>query len=564
MRVAGMTLVVGAAATFSLMPQHRWEFVANFPAMALIRGGVAHLVSTIFGAVYAVGALAKSQGGLLTTVDSGSTLTLFICASVVAVSAIIEPLCRVHNHSGAVLKQRLKDSEERFRLLVDGIHDHAIFTLDPEGHVVNWNAAAEHVTGWREQEILGSRFAMFFPEDALVRGDPGRHLLTAAKDGKFSEQAPRIRKDGSRFWADVEMTTLYDAKGKVRGFAKVLRDVSDRVRANRDADESASRLASIIESAMDAFITTDAEQRIVVFNKAAEKMFGYATADIVGQKLDILIPERLRRDHTKYVANFAAPGVKSRAMAGSGALSGRRSDGEEFPIEASISQASIDGKKFYSVILRDITARKQAEERQALLVRELAHRVKNTLAVAQAIAAHTHRYAPGDKFQDAFQGRLAALSAAHELLLDNDRGGAMLNEILSFVFAPCGAESGARQWTLDGPKIWLAPNEAVTLTLAFHELTTNALKFGALSDSHGRIAIRWTLDMTDGAPVLAIEWLERDGPPVDPPQRRSFGSRLLPQTIANELRGQTEMAFPPTGAECRVRFPLSERVKVLA
>jgi two-component system CheB/CheR fusion protein len=85
-----------------------------------------------------------------------------------------------------------------------------------------------------------------------------------------------------------------------------------------------------------------------------------------------------------------------------------------------------------------------------------------------------------------------------------------------------------------------------------------------LSDSHGRIAIRWTLDMTDGAPVLAIEWLERDGPPVDPPQRRSFGSRLLPQTIANELRGQTEMAFPPTGAECRVRFPLSERVKVLA
>ena len=126
--------------------------------------------------------------------------------------------------------------------------------LDPLGHVVNWNAAAEHVTGWTEKEILRCPLTVFFPDEALARGDPDSHLRIAGAVGKFIERGQRRRKDGSRFWAAVEMTALYDAKGDVRGFAKVLRDVSDTVRARIEVDESRACLAAIVHSAMDAII----------------------------------------------------------------------------------------------------------------------------------------------------------------------------------------------------------------------------------------------------------------------------------------------------------------------
>jgi two-component system sensor kinase FixL len=289
------------------------------------------------------------------------------------------PLCSARNwqmrfgagQNPADLKRLLQESDERFHLLAAGIQDHAIFMLDPQGHVVNWNAAAQHLTGWTESEILNRPFTVFFPNEAMERGDPDRHLRLVAAAGKFVERAQRRRKDGSCFCAAVEMTALYDVEGEVRGFAKVLRDVSDTVQESRDVAESRGRLANIVESAMDAIITVDAEQNIVEFNNAAEKMFGYARADIVGRKLDVVIPERFRGDHANDIVRFAAHGVSSRSIGCSRALSARRADGAEFPLEATIVQASLDGKKFFSIILRDNTER---DERQARLLREFGSR----------------------------------------------------------------------------------------------------------------------------------------------------------------------------------------------
>jgi two-component system sensor kinase FixL len=238
-------------------------------------------------------------------------------------------------------------------------------SLDPQGHVVDWNAAAQHVTGWTEDEILHRPFAVFFPDEALALGDPDSHLRIAAAEGKFLERAQRQRKEGSRFWAAVEMTALYDAEGEVRGYAKVLRDINATVRSRIEVDESRACLAAIVDSAMDAIILIDAERTIVVFNNAAENMFRYAQGDVVGHKLDLLIPEGFRRDHGRYIRAFNSPGLPSRAMGPSGALSARRAGGEEFPIEALIFQVSLDGKKYFSAILRDITERKRAEVRQA-------------------------------------------------------------------------------------------------------------------------------------------------------------------------------------------------------
>jgi PAS domain S-box-containing protein len=318
----------------------------------------------------------------------------------------------------------------------------------------------------------------------------------------------------------------------------------------------------MVESAMDAIITVDEAQRIVLFNAAAEVMFGCPANEALGGPLAEFIPQRFREAHASHVRHFATTGITSRAMGKLGTLFGVKRTGEEFPIEASISQASIDGRKMFTVILRDITERKRAEEHQSLLLSELVHRVKNTLAVVQSIAAQTRHSSAPEGFYDTFVGRLTALGAAHDLLTRSEWEGARLADVIRCGLEPYSGFGTDERWTMEGPPIWLAPNEAVTLSLAFHELTTNAAKHGALSDVSGRITVRWQVQPEDKPAELAIHWCERGGPAVITPSRRGFGSRLLERAVAHELGGETRMHFDPAGAECRFRMPLSPRIRV--
>ena len=429
------------------------------------------------------------------------------------ISTLAGTVHRMRERERTLMARALQDSQAHFRMIIEGVQDYAIFMLDPDGRVASWNRGAERIKGWSESEILGQHFSVFLPNDAR----PGRHLEIAAATGTFREEAERVRKDGSRFWADATTWALHDSNGALRGYAKVVRDISERVRTTRDMAESRSRLASVVELAMDAIITVDLDQRIVLFNAAAEAMFGCPATEVMGAPLERVIPQRFRAAHAKHIVVFAATGVTSRAMGRLGTLSGLRSNGDEFPMEASISQATVDGNKLFTVILRDITERKRAEEHQSLLLRELAHRVKNTLAVVQAIAAQTRRFAASDQFQDKFNGRLAALGTAHDLLTSSEWEGATLGDVVHLCFAPYADLSTVPRWTIDGPAIWLAPNEAVTLTLAFHELATNAAKYGALSNGNGKVAVRWSVKPEDEPAALMIHWLEQGGPAVTPP-----------------------------------------------
>ena len=153
------------------------------------------------------------------------------------------------------------------------------------------------------------------------------------------------------------MTALRDEHGALRGYTKVTRDISERKRATRVLAEGRSRLASVVELAMDAIITIDADHNVVLFNAAAEAMFGCPAAEAMGRPLEQFIPQRFRQAHVRHVRGFAETGVTSRAMQQPGTLNGLKRNGEEFPIEASISQATVDGSKLFTVILRDITLR---------------------------------------------------------------------------------------------------------------------------------------------------------------------------------------------------------------
>jgi PAS domain S-box-containing protein len=485
-------------------------------------------------------------------------ILLFVCSAAAASIA-----CGVVQRSRArrqiTAEHALLDSHDRSTALLGALQDHAVFMLDPDGLVLDWNSGAQHLEGWSEREIVGRHFSIFFPHAATAAGEPARQLQTAAAQGRFHEQAERVRKDGTRFWADVTVTSIRDEHGKPRCFATVIHDVSERVRANRERADNQLRLTGIVDSAMDAIITVDSHQRIVLFNKAAEAMFRCSAAEAMNETLARFLPQRFRQAHGGYITEFAATGATSRSMGRLDTLSALRTNGVEFPIEASISQARVEGSGLFTVIIRDITERRRAEERQSLLLLELAHRVKNTLVIVQSIVAQTRRFTAPEDFQETLNGRLVALGAAHDLLTGSQWAGVTLADVLRFSFAPYDP---AQRCTMHGPSIWLASNEAVTFSLVFHELATNAAKYGALSVPDGSVAVRWWLEPDTEPTALLLEWVESGGPVVVPPSRSGFGSRLLRQALAHELGGEANLEFSPLGVQCRLRLPLSQKVSV--
>src|SRR5438309_8919389 len=201
---------------------------------------------------------------------------------------------------------------------------------------------------------------------------PVRTLQSAIATGRFEGHGLRVRKDGSTFWAHVVILPISDDSGKLRGFSKVLHDVTERKQVEEALRESQAQLTGIIQSAIDTITTVDDQQRIVLFNAAAEKMFRCSASDAVGQSIERFIPQRFRSQHAGHIRRFGETGVTSRGMGTLGALWAARADGEEFQIEASISQIETRGKKLFTVILRDITERKQAEEELAGSEAELA------------------------------------------------------------------------------------------------------------------------------------------------------------------------------------------------
>ena len=198
----------------------------------------------------------------------------------------------------------------------------------------------------------------------------------------------------------------------------------------------------------------------------------------------------------------------------------------------------------------DVTDRVVGERQQKLLLDELNHRAKNTLATVQAIADQTLRTNPEpDAFRRAFEARLMALSATHNLLTATSWRSARLRDVAQQEFRPYGAE----RYQLAGPDVELPPGEALALGMLFHELATNAAKHGALSGGEGVVQVAWRVDLG----VLTIEWTERGGPPVAPPTRRGFGSRLIERSLKGPLSGEATLNYAPEGVRCHIRLPLA-------
>jgi formate hydrogenlyase transcriptional activator len=258
-------------------------------------------------------------------------------------------------------EEALRQSEERFRLLVEGAKDYAIFMIDPNGLVGSWNPGAQRIKGYRAEEIIGKHFSHFYtPEDIEAR-KPDQAIKAAAEQGTYEVEGWRVRKNGSRFWANVILTAVRGEDGKLRGFAKVTRDFSDRKRADDALQKSEQQFRALFEYSPDAILVIDPDGIIVEVNAQVEKFFGYQRTELAGQPVEILVPERFRNSHPGHRADYAAE-PRARPMGIGLELCGRRKDGSEFPVDIMLSPVERpEGKNTISVI-RDLSDRKRAAE----------------------------------------------------------------------------------------------------------------------------------------------------------------------------------------------------------
>jgi PAS domain S-box-containing protein len=310
-------------------------------------------------------------------------------------------------------------------------------------------------------------------------------------------------------------------------------------------------LASVMSIAPDGIISVDEEHLIIFFNEGAEQIFGYHRDEVVGRPLDLLLPERFRATHSDHIRIFATSRAAARLMGERQVIFGLHKDGHEFPAEAGICQLEIGEQRVFTVLIRDITDRKRREMHTQVLLRELEHRVHNVLARIQIVI---ERGAEGQsslhEYRQSLLARIQSMMHAHQLLQRSNWSGATVTDLIADQLKPYATSHNNR---IEGSEILLNPDATQAVSMVIHELTTNAVKHGALSVPEGHITVSWKREPERG---IVLRWIEQDGPEVKAPQREGYGTRLIRELLKFEFGGTVEHRFSPGGVTCEISLPL--------
>ena len=322
---------------------------------------------------------------------------------------------------------------------------------------------------------------------------------------------------------------------------------SERGPDRKRAERYGLHLALIVESSDDAVVSKDLDGVILSWNRGAERLFGYSSAEVVGKPITILIPSDRQTEEGRILGR-----IRRGERVDHYETVRQRKDGSLVDISLTVSpikdrEGRIIGA---SKIARDITERKRKEELVDLLAREVDHRSKNLLALVQA-TVHLTQAETAAELKAAISGRLQALSNAHTLLAQSRWEGADLYRLIAEELSPY-CQHGEARAEIEGPSLVLEPMTAQSIAVTVHELATNAVKYGALSAPGGRLEVVWRRPSDGG---LALRWTETGGPEVTPPTRRGFGTQIIDRMIRDQLKGVVRFDWRKEGLVCEITIP---------
>lgn len=375
--------------------------------------------------------------------------------------------------------------------------------------------------------------------------------LRAVQSTPLLSRSGRLLGMLSTHWRRPRVLTEAEARS-MDVLARQAADLLERTQGKAALAESEASLRHIIDSAWEyAIITLDPEGRITSWNAGAVRILGYDQTEILGKSVDILFTPEDRAQ--------GAPAREQRKAHTEGRAANERwhlrKDGSRF--WGSGVMLRLNDKTMGTLkIFRDRTDERRAEERQQVLINELNHRVKNTLATVQAIATQTFRGGEVDvALLEAFQSRLVALARGHDILTRQSWERADLREVVASALEPFRAHHEDRL-SVQGPALALTPSMVLALTLILHELGTNAMKYGALSNDTGQVEVAWSLDGKQGG-GLRFRWQEWGGPPVTEPTHKGFGSRLIERSLRSDLAADSVITYCKEGLLLEFAIPLS-------
>jgi PAS domain S-box-containing protein len=426
-----------------------------------------------------------------------------------------------------------------------------IITITEDSRVVEWNTAAERTFGYTRAEVLGQDLTeLIIPSryrDAHRRGMA--HYL-ATGHGPVLEnriEIEALRADGTRFPVELAISAVH-IEGRP-SFTAFLRDITERKRAELALRESEQRLQATYQHAFVGIGEVDPHGRFLRVNEQFCAITGYDRDELLARTFfDITHPDDRAADleqfHRQMAGDLDAYTIEKRYLHKQGHI-----------VWGELSASKVDdtaGRPLYGVrVVRNVTERRRAEEHQRVLVNELNHRVKNTLATVQSITTQTLRNAASiSEARIDIEQRLIALSRAHDVLTRENWDGASLGEIVRQAIEPFQTPGESRIHD-HGPSVRLSSRMALTLAMVLQELATNATRYGALSNTVGKIHLTWFVGST--SPLrLCLRWIEAGGPPVTPPDRQGFGSRLIQRSLSQDLDGTVNMDYQPTGLICTI------------
>lgn len=489
----------------------------------------------------------------------------------------------------AATAQERPDFEAFFRTLPS-----PYMILDREFRYVDANDAYCAVTERRREELIGRELFEMFPNPGEA-GDRLRASFEQVRDAGQPHSIPLlaypiplpVSRGGGfemRYWSAVH-TPLLDSEGRTRFIVQNTVDVTELQRlkemafgpaqdlaaaeatllqrtreverANRSLQEETRSLRDLFMQAPGFMAVLSGPDLVfTLVNRTYQQLIGHRP--VIGRSLLEALPELEGQRFDQLLRTVMQTGEPFIGRAVSVML--QREPGaalEERFLDFIYQPMRAPEGKSWGVFVEgsDVTDRVLAERQQKLLVDELNHRVKNVLATVQAISAQTLRsYPEPADFREAFEARLVALSATHDLLTATNWRGARLRDVILVEFRPFAPE----RYVLEGPQVELAPSEALALGLVFHELATNAAKYGALGP-RGLVEVTWRLIEGGEGGALVLEWVERDGPPVHRPQRPGFGSRLIERSLKGALNGSARLDYAPDGLRCHIEMPLKGR-----